>query len=591
VATTLPVAAAPALARTTTAGTCPDKTCHVDGKLGSDTNDGTATRPFKTISRATSWTAGFNGTDAAGYTVIVAGYTDYIYRERPVVSGWRGQGTPTAPIVWKAKGYVPNSRSFVRPIVSGAELATGWSPVSGMVDVWSTDWSDEAAASMTPHTFGKQITAIYQDKTTWLWEQAGLSSLETAARSGKGGYWYDAGSKRLYAAAAGLVGARDPGQYTIDVPVRPTFFFDGAPSATMAGVSRVQVLGFEVRHSANGVAFTNGVDYSVARDNTAVGNLYMGIQVSGNKNTGDTAVGNIVERNGGTANTLQLVKVHDYARDTQVLSNTAYANGLEGIKVESATVERTTVRGNVTYRHIGTNRSGAYGFQTGTNAYGIKVQDGAKTTTIESNSIYGNDIGIHITRSSTSMASPDGTVLKRNKVYSNARFGLSLFQAGSGATTSVYDLYYLNGIGVVIDVSPGANRLDRVTIHGNRDVGAKVIARNGTDSRLEINNALITRNTGGTGYGLYEQKQSTGGTPTLTANYVGLFGNTRNVHTAGSVTGTLYEALGDPRYLSLVTTSPDYLRIDAASPYYTLGTNSSPLGARCRTSAAFTCPN
>lgn len=377
-ATALPVVAAPSLARVPAAGTCPDKTCHVDGKIGSDTNDGSAERPFKTISRATSWTGGFNGTDSAGYTVIVAGYTDHIYREQAITSGWRGRGTAAAPVVWKAKGYVPGGRTYVKPIVSGAELATRWVPEPNMVDVWSTDWSGKLA----PRAFGTQITAIYQNKTTWLWEQAGTSSLQTAARSGKGGYYYDAGKQRLYASAAGVVGARDPNDYTIDVPVRPTFFFSGRPGSGLEGAQYVQVLGFDVRHSANGIAFAEGTDYGVARDNVATGNLYMGIQVSGDKTTGETANGNIVERNSGTANTLQLVKVHDYARDTQVLSNSTYANGLEGIKVESATVQRTTVRGNATYRHIGTNRSGAYGFKVGTNAYGIKVQDGAVGTII-----------------------------------------------------------------------------------------------------------------------------------------------------------------------------------------------------------------
>ena len=68
-----------------------------------------------------------------------------------------------------------------------------------------------------------------------------------------------------------------------------------------------ELRGFEVRHSANGIAYFYGADYGTVADNVLVGNLYMGVSIVGYQAAGgpDPAVGHTIWRNRGTRNTIQ----------------------------------------------------------------------------------------------------------------------------------------------------------------------------------------------------------------------------------------------------------------------------------------------
>ena len=97
-------------------------TLYVDGKHGSDSNGGRSWGDaYKTINYAARRVP--NGVAAAGWTVVVRGYTDYIYRERPVPGNYDRAGTAGAPVVFMADGWSPAGTDYVKPIVSGAQVA------------------------------------------------------------------------------------------------------------------------------------------------------------------------------------------------------------------------------------------------------------------------------------------------------------------------------------------------------------------------------------------------------------------------------------------------------------------------------------
>ena len=79
-------------------------TLYVDGKHGNDGNSGTSlAQAFKHISTAAASLPA--GSGAAGWTVKIVGYTDYVYRERPIPTGWDRAGTSGSPITFEAYGY------------------------------------------------------------------------------------------------------------------------------------------------------------------------------------------------------------------------------------------------------------------------------------------------------------------------------------------------------------------------------------------------------------------------------------------------------------------------------------------------------
>jgi hypothetical protein len=74
----------------------------VDGKHGSDNNGGRSWNDaYKTINFAARRVPG--GSAAAGWTVLVRGYADYIYRERPVLT--KGEAGITAHRRWAQQFY------------------------------------------------------------------------------------------------------------------------------------------------------------------------------------------------------------------------------------------------------------------------------------------------------------------------------------------------------------------------------------------------------------------------------------------------------------------------------------------------------
>jgi parallel beta helix pectate lyase-like protein len=551
------------------------QTLYVDGKTGNDSNSGlSAAAPFKTIGRAAYW---IPKGSAPGWTVIVKGYTDYIYRDRPIPTDFASAGTAAAHIVFQASGYVAGSTAYVKPIVSGADTAPrpgqAWSTTS-YAGVWKTPWTTE------PYYFGviggSLKTALFQNGSTWIWEQTSLSALATRATTGKGGFWWDRTAKVLYVSAVGshATGANAPARYGIEVIVRPAFYFKGTQ-----GVRYVDVRGFEVRHSANGIAFAKGVDYSTAADNVLNANFLMGIQTSGSQNPAgpDPAVGNVISRNSGAYNTLQLIKIDEGTQTATVCDNSTTDNALRGILVQgppggtgyTGTTTGITVCRNKLYGHDYNPSGSVYN-----NANGITIANGAKNVTVDGNQIWSNDVGIHVTQESSGRQLLDGIVLKNNQVWSNRRFGLNLYDGvygnGTGKVTVWKDLYWANGTGIMVSRGSSNKVIAQSTVHGNVADGIRIGESGQLAAKVSVNSVLLTSNGG---YGLWVVAGNT-----ATLKYNGFSGNK-----AGSIRGTASQTgtnTKPPGYLSTTPGAATYLQIPTTSYQYTAGPSRTPIGGR-----------
>ncbi len=543
---------------------------YVDGKHGSDGNSGTSPgSAFKTIAAAS--TALEKRTSAAGWTVSVVGYSDYVYRERPIPPGWSAAGTSSAPIVFEAAGYNGSRSGYTMPIVSGADAAPAsgksWSTyVSG---VWRTPWAS------APFDFGQLSgslkTAVFQDLTRWLWERSNLSDLRSHASDGSGGYWW--GSGYLYVAP---LAHASPSGHSFDVVMRNSFYFYG-----VNGVHDVTVRGFEVRHSANGISFAKGVDGGTAVDNRVIGNLLMGIAVSGRQTSSgpDPARNAVIERNEGAYNTLQAVKLDEGSVDATVCDNDFHDNALQGIKVQGppgGSGYTGVTSGNLICRNLLHHQNFNPTGSVYNNANGVTIANGARSTTVEGNRIWGNDVGIHVTQESNGMPAITGTRLTSNLVWSNRRFALYLFDgyhgSGSGDLVASRDLYWANGTGVMADRGTSNKTLDHVTIWNNTGDGIRVGAANTAAAHLAVTDSLVTNN-GNDGLWLVS-----GSTASL--SYTGLSGN--RVHDIYAASGGLTQSAVNYKaasYLSTSSTDPGFLTIGPSSYQFTAGPSKSPIGA------------
>ena len=552
-------------------------TYYVDGRSGNDANTGlTEKSAFKTIHRAAAMVP--TGSAAAGWTINVKGYADYVYRERPIPPAWVRAGTATAPIVFQATGYVPGSTSdYVKPIVSGAAIAPAagqrWSTTTHP-GVWRTKWS------VAPIDFGllggPMQTALFQDGTKWIWEQPSLSAVASRAKSGRGGYWYDARAHALYVSAVGSpsAGTTNPGRHAIDVVMHPAFMFIGD------GIDHVTVRGFEVRHSLNGVAVKGG-DYAVIEDNLFTGNLLMGIQTNGIQLASgpNPSTGHLITRNRGGYNTLQFMKIDEGTQDTVVCDNEAWSNGLQGIKVQGprAGSKYTGITSGIT---ICRNRLHDNSFNpTGsawTNTNGLSIANGAQKVTVTDNVVYRNLVGIHITQEQAGRRPMNGIVLHGNQIYANRRFGINFYdgatdaRGATGTMTSDHDTLWSNGIGIKVGQRSRNKTITHATIDHSTTDGIRVGENASLTASATISSSILTSNGE---YGICVVSNSHAG-----ISYTGLNGNRR-----GSVKGSATRAALNtrpPGYLSTVAGSTTHLQISQNSYQYTAGWSGRPIGAR-----------
>jgi hypothetical protein len=586
----------------------PTNTLYVDGLNGSDQNNGACMSapdlrpqkrghrgsrstaeptcgPLKTIYKASSLIP--SGL-APGWTVIVRGYSasEHVYRMDRIYEGFSSHGAPGAPITFQAEGWTrPGGKGYVKPIVDGSLAAplvdcpirscTWTSEGSG---AFSTYWPDKPAGWLARGAFGDAASAIFQDKTKYLWNRTSVSGLQKRARDG--GYFWDAGAKRLYVAP---LGGKVSG-HTFEVVMDNTFFFKGEK-----GVSHVRVAGFQVQHSDAGIGFVNGMDYGEAYDNLTMANLYMGIHTSGRMNgsTPDPSVGHILKYNVGRYNTVQAIKISFGTQDTLVRRNLAENNALQGIKVQGTppngtytglttniTVEFNTLR-NQTYHNPDRGPSD--------NATGLTLANGAQHVVIDNNNIYRNGIGIHVAQEGQGpRTAPFVDIdITYNRIHDNRRFGINLFDgrysaaAGSGDVLGTHNRYWNNYIGLMVDQRTSNKRFENETFYKNKLNGITVNGR-GVGTSVTVVQSLSTNNGA---YGALVSKKGT-----LYMRWTGLAANPKGptrAENGGKLTPTTkhYRNAKPADYLSTSPSAANFLKIGPSSYQYKAGPKKTPIGA------------
>lgn len=547
-------------------------TLYVDGKAGNDDNDGRSwAEAYRTINRAAKEVP--RGTAAAGWTVVVRGYTDYIYRERPVPGGYSRTGVAGSPLVFTAEGWSPGATDYVKPIVSGALVAPqpgqSWRADS-TPKVWWTRWSG------APVGFDRKkpyAGALYQDTTTWLWQHASLADLRQKAKRGDGGYWYDAAAGRLYVATRGNV---TPGSVSIDVPTRMGFYFTGE-----VGAAYISVRGFVVQHTSMGITFHLGTDHSSALDNVAIGNTPMGFSTSGRRtsNGADLGVGNEFRRNVALANTLQGFKIDAGSRNTVVCGNSVRRNAYQGIKIQGSDVDASDARvtsGTEICENELAQQSVRRPGRSDEQPNGLTISNGARDTYVHDNTIRDNVIGVQLNH--RGVGSPlSGTRFTRNLVHGNRSAGLSLRDGvsraawGSGSLLASYNLYWDNGVG--IRIAPGSTNktFEHETIYANAGNGLEVgCGCSGGTARVTLRTSLVTHN------GRYGVVVGSGHRATLW--HVGY-----GTNASGPLSGSASRTKTNTRragYVSRDAADADFLRIGPGSYQLTAGPDGTPIGAR-----------
>ena len=558
------VGAAPTAAATTV--------LHVDGKHGNDANDGrTWADAVKTIYRAAQLVP--HGS-AAGWTVLVRGYTDHVYAGRPAPGGYDRWGSAASPLVFQAEGWTPGGGGYVRPIVSGGRRlptpGNGWTKTA-----WARVWSTPLASAPRGFDAGKPYQgALFQGTTSWVVQRANLDELRATAGDGRGGYWYDGATDRLYLVAKGGV---DPRTVRIEIPHDNGFYFSGRH-----GAKYIEVRGFEVRHAAMGIAFVEGTDHSTAVDNVVTANSPVGIHTAGIVTSSgvNAAVGNRILRNVGSYNTVQAIKVGAGSQATTACDNDTSHNGLQGIKVEGpdgGAADPRVTSDTLVCRHRSWGQNVRQLEDDNDNGTGMTIESGAIRTRVENSSFWRNHVGVKVMQRTTAGLPVDDTVITHNRIWDNDRFGLSFRDgvlraaSGTGRVVASYNLYWGNETGIGVD--PGSvNKVFRhETVDASTGAGIKVgCGCSSRAARVTITTSLATHN--GT-YGIYvlpghHASVSYVGVPSNPSGGVKGSGATRtavNTHPAG--------------YLSLNEASANFLKVGHGSFQYTAGPDHSPIGA------------
>lgn len=549
-------------------------TLHVDGKHGDDGNDGRSWgTALRTIYRAAQLVP--HGSQAAGWTVLVRGYADHVYRGRPAPGGYDRWGSASSPLVFQAEGWSPGSDAYVRPIVSGGMVlprpGASWTR-SPWARVWFTSLSSPPRGfdSAKPYK-----GALFQGDVTRIVQRASLAELRATSGDGRGGYWYDAPTDRLYVVAKGGI---DPRTVTIEAPEENGFYFSGRH-----GAKHIEVRGFEIRHAAMGVAFVEGTDRSRAVDNIVVANSPVGIHTAGRATSSgaDPAVGNVISRNEGSYNTIQAIKIDAGSQDTTVCDNDASHNGLQGIKVQGSELGAADPR-VTSDTLVCDNRMWGQNVRQLDDAYdnstGLTIESGALRTRVERNDIWRNHIGIKVMQRTAAGLPVSDTVITRNRIWDNERFGLSFrdgalrASSGTGKVTASFNLYWANGMGIGVDPGSVNKVLSHETVYGSAGAGIKVGC--GCSSRLASAKITATLSTNNGSYGVYVLPGHR-----ATVSYVGVHGNPSGGVIGSGAARTAVNTRA-PGYLSLVEASTDFLRVGSGSYQYTAGPGGTPIGAR-----------
>lgn len=201
---------------------------------GNDGNDGSAAKPFRTISAAAA-------VAQPGDAVTVHGG---IYRER--VAPPRGGESDAKRIVYQA---AQGEQVEIR----GSEVIRGWANVQG--DVWKVTLPNTFFGTFNPYNDlirgdwfspkGREhhTGAVYTNGM-WLTEAANLDEVLAPANTDSNAFWYSrvhGTNTTIWARFKGL----NPNEQEVEINVRQAVFYPEKP-----GVNFITVRGFALRHAA-----------------------------------------------------------------------------------------------------------------------------------------------------------------------------------------------------------------------------------------------------------------------------------------------------------------------------------------------------
>ena len=536
-------------------------TVYVDGKHGNDANAGSSLgSAFKTI-KAGAWALRYGG------TLEVVGYDDYVYYETMTASQWYINGTPSSPVVIRARGY--GTPGYIRPIISGAKVVSRpgdgrWTRpnASSYPNVWVTSWTTPIPGYESAVNVYHQ-ERIFADISQPLVRPASTTLATLQATPGSQNW----DGSHLYVRLGGwgsTPGASlDPNDHTIEIPTYTGLLVS-------SGSNYVQIMGFRIRHTTMGVGFTGSASHDLVQDVDASYNYTMGFFTASSYNT--------FRRLTGTRNTIQLIKLDNGADHNLVDGVVGTENMGQGIKLTGSGTQYNTVSGSTFSggKDVPVNQGGYGGY-----VQGIDIEQGANHNTIIGNRIERNRRGLMLYQINSSGGALTGNSIKYNTFAGNDAAvvlwdGKYTTTQGKGAVTFYRNVYVQNTKSVTSEAYTSAKVFDHETYVQTGTVKTQ------SHSTFYLKAGSITvRNSvirGSAGYHFYAASGAKISVSYTTYWWVGI--GTRN-SSSRVILGAGVRHV-DPRFLSSDPLSASYLTIDSHSPAYRLGSSGGPVGARWR---------
>jgi len=351
----------------------------------------------------------------------------------------------------------------------------------------------------------------------------------------------------------------DPRLHTISIP-----YYKGLLVGT--GSAYVTIRGFRIRHTTMAVGFTGDAHHNNADGIDASYNYGMGFWTASHDN--------IFRNITGSRNTIQLIKLDNGAQHNLVEYATAIENLGQGVKLTGANCAFNTIRYS-TFRD-GLNvpmNAGQYGGYT----QAVLLENGAHDNLVYSNTISRMRRGVYLYGISSSGQPLSGNLFKYN-LFANNSTAVYVWDGRSGSdstgnVTFYRNTYADNGYAVISSGATSNKSFNHETIYNSSPgAGMGAFYVSGSGGSVSLSNSIIFHSTA------YAIRADSGSRAYVTY--------TTAVATSGPrVGGVVWDGSDqtvDPKFLSVVSSSPDYLTIGNTSPVYSDGSRGDPLGARWR---------
>lgn len=531
---------------------------YVDGKVGNDANPGTSlASPLKTVKRA------LDMTNAAGTTVSVVGYGDYVYYEQ-LDRPYKLPGTSTSPIV--IEGYRPPTGTLIRPVISGALIvnrpgSTRWSRSNATTypGVWRTPWTT-AIRGYESANRPNRMERLFFDRENQLTRPVATPTLaDLQARPGSE-YWDGAYLYVNLGRWDGAVVDPDPNHHEIVIPN-----YYGLTVNYLS--SWVTIRDLQIMHAAPGIALHNGA-HDITVSNVDLSYNYPAGIVS-------QAVDATLTYVTGRRNTMQLIKLQDGAIRTLIDHATARQHPAQGIKITGNTVAYTQIRSS---KFIEGEAVPTWVATYSGEVQGIDIEEGAHDTTVAYNTITGMARGLMLYQLDSAGGPLNNTVVYGN-FFSNNLHAVVLWDSrsggdGSGNATFHHNTYYKNGNAIFAPVTTMNKAFHHETIYLTYEAAGTARAAvllHGIGTKVTITDSIIAKSPV---YAIYAIDGATA--------------SVSNTDVWGYATSAVYGSATwgggnrnvDPAFLSTVVGTSSFLVLPSASPLRTASSTNWIIGSK-----------